>query len=348
MSGVLPQGAGSGKRSLATRSATRTSSRPASIFSARATIWCAAAAFDAFAPNRAACSCSVRRLLLDVGALLLAALLVGLALAQVVLPAHVVDVDDLAVGVEVEDLVDGRPDELDVVADHDDAALVALEELAQPDHRVGVEVVGRLVEDHRVGAGEQDAGELDAAALAAREGLERLVEDAVGQREVRCDRRRLGLGRVAAERQEAVFELAVRASSPRSLTAASVARHLERRLRACRARACRGRGRRGCACAPCRRGCRSAGPAAGSRSRRCASMRAAVGLQLPREGLGERRLAGAVAPDEPDLVALVDAEGHVLHEHARADADLEVVARRAQYEVLFFGWERQGPSGPAR
>jgi hypothetical protein len=35
----------------------RTSSRPDSIFSARATIWCAAAAFEAFAPKRAACSC---------------------------------------------------------------------------------------------------------------------------------------------------------------------------------------------------------------------------------------------------------------------------------------------------
>ncbi len=57
MSGVRPQGAGVGKRSFATRSTARTSSRPARSFSARATIWWAAAAFDAFAPNLAACSC---------------------------------------------------------------------------------------------------------------------------------------------------------------------------------------------------------------------------------------------------------------------------------------------------
>ncbi len=56
MSGVRPQATGSGKRSLATRSTARTSSRPDSIFSARRTIWWAAAALDAFAPNLAACS----------------------------------------------------------------------------------------------------------------------------------------------------------------------------------------------------------------------------------------------------------------------------------------------------
>ncbi len=200
ISGVLPHGAGFGKRSFATRSSWRTSSRPASIFSARATIWWAAAALDALAPKRAACSCSTRRLLLDVGALLLAALLVGDPLAQVVLPVHVVDVDDLAVRVEVEHAVDRLADELDVVADDDEPALVALEELAQPHDAVGVEVVRRLVEDHRLRVREQDPRQLDASSLAARERPERLVEDAVGQREVVRDGRGLRLGRVAAER----------------------------------------------------------------------------------------------------------------------------------------------------
>ena len=41
--------------------------------------------------------------------------------------------------------------------------------------------------------------------------------------------------------------------------------------------------------------------------------------------LGERGLSGAVAPDEPDLVAVGDAEGDLRHEHAGAHADLEVV-----------------------
>ena len=116
MSGVRPQAAGVGKRSFATRSTARTSSRPASSFSARATIWCAAAAFDAFAPKRGGLQLQHTGLLLGVGALLLAALLVGGALTLVVLPAHVVDVDHRAVRVEVEHPVHGLADELDVVA----------------------------------------------------------------------------------------------------------------------------------------------------------------------------------------------------------------------------------------
>ena len=58
MSGVLPEGAGSGKRSFATRSTWRTSSSPDSRRSARRTMFCAATAFVAFAPIFAACSCS--------------------------------------------------------------------------------------------------------------------------------------------------------------------------------------------------------------------------------------------------------------------------------------------------
>ncbi|MBG9885630.1 hypothetical protein ABE10_03320, partial [Bacillus toyonensis] len=103
-----------------------------------------------------------RRLLLGVRALLLATFLVGDALAQVVLPVHVVDVDDLAVRVEVEHPVDRLADQLDVMADDDQAALVALEEITQPHDAVRVEMVGRLVEDHRLRVGEEDPGELDA------------------------------------------------------------------------------------------------------------------------------------------------------------------------------------------
>src|SRR5690606_40706901 len=62
--------------------------------------------------------------------------------------------------------------EVDVVRDHDHAALVRLEELAQPDDRVGVEVVGGLVEDHRLGAREQDArSEEHTSELQSRENL---------------------------------------------------------------------------------------------------------------------------------------------------------------------------------
>ena len=146
-------------------------------------------------------------LALGVHPLALAAPLVGLALGEVRRPAHVVDVDLLAVGVEVEDLGDGLLEQRRVVADHDQPALVRLEELAQPDDRVGVEVVGRLVEEQRLGAGEQDPGQLDAAPLATGEGAQRLGHQPVLDPEGRRDLRGLGLGGVPA----AGVEVGVRA-----------------------------------------------------------------------------------------------------------------------------------------
>ena len=50
---------------------------------------------------------------------------------------------------------------------------------------------------------------------------------------------------------------------------------------------------------------------------------AAGRLGLPRERLGERGLAGAVASDEPDPVAGGDAERRLLEQHACADAQLD-------------------------
>ncbi|GAA2784178.1 hypothetical protein GCM10020219_064610 [Nonomuraea dietziae] len=64
------------------------------------------------------------RLLLRVGPLALAALLVGLALGQIGLPADVVDIDHTAVGVEVKDLVDRRFKKTNIVADDHQATLM--------------------------------------------------------------------------------------------------------------------------------------------------------------------------------------------------------------------------------
>ena len=108
-------------------------------------------------------------LLLRVRPLALAAALVGLALLQVRRPADVVDVELGPVGVQVEHPVDRLLQQGHVVADHHQTAAVRLQEPAQPDDGVGVEVVGRLVEQQRLGAGEQDPGQLDPAALTARE-----------------------------------------------------------------------------------------------------------------------------------------------------------------------------------
>ncbi len=90
------------------------------------------------------------------------------------------------------------------------------EEAAQPGDRVGVQVVGRLVEQQDAaavltGVAEQDPGQFDAPALAAGEGADGLGQGAVGQAEVGADPGRLGLGRVPAEGGELVLQRAVAA-----------------------------------------------------------------------------------------------------------------------------------------
>ncbi len=207
--------------------------------------------------------------------------------------------------------------------DHDDAARVGLQVLAEPDDRVRVEVVRRLVEDHRVRVREQDAGELDAAALTTGERLERLVEDAVRQLEVRRDRRRLGLGRVPAEGVELVVEPAV-ATHGLVGDVRVLARHVERRLADALHELAEAAGVEDALPGGV------LGVAGTGVLRQVADLAGAVdlaagGLRLPREGLGHRGLARAVPADETDLVALLDAEGHVLHEEAGPDADLEFV-----------------------
>ena len=141
----------SGKRSLRDLVAARVPppARPSSR-SARRAMLCAALALVALARILSACAMQRVGLLLGVGPLALAAALVGLALLQVGLPADVVDVERGPVGVQVEHLVDDGLEQLDVVADDDQPAAVAREEVAQPDDRVGVEVVRRLVEQQRL------------------------------------------------------------------------------------------------------------------------------------------------------------------------------------------------------
>ena len=69
------------------------------------------------------------------------------------------------------------------MTDDHQTASVSLEEVAKPDDRVGVEVVGGLVQQQRLRAGEENAGELDPAALAAGERAQRLPQHSVGKTE---------------------------------------------------------------------------------------------------------------------------------------------------------------------
>jgi hypothetical protein len=83
--------------------------------------------------------------------------------------------------------------ELAVVADQDERAVVALEEVAEPRHRRQVEVVGRLVEQQHVGALEQQRREHRAHLPAARELAQ--VAIVIGDREAQAGQDRLRLVR---------------------------------------------------------------------------------------------------------------------------------------------------------
>jgi hypothetical protein len=65
------------------------------------------------------------------------------------LAAHVVDVDFAAHRVEEPHPVDDVGEQVDVVADDDEPTGVPAQEFAKPAKRVGVEVVGWLVEQQR-------------------------------------------------------------------------------------------------------------------------------------------------------------------------------------------------------
>ena len=80
-----------------------------------------------------------------------------------------------------------------------------------------------------VGGGEQDAGQLDAAALTARQRGDPLAQHALGQAEVGADAGGVALGGVPAERGEALLDAPVLAHGPLVLRAVDQLGH--RRLR---------------------------------------------------------------------------------------------------------------------
>ena len=95
-------------------------------------------------------------------------LLAAQALELLLEPARVVALErDPATAVELEDPLGDVVEEVAVVGDRDDGARVLLQEAFEPVDRLGVEVVGRLVEQQQVGVAEEQPGERHAALLAA-------------------------------------------------------------------------------------------------------------------------------------------------------------------------------------
>ncbi|KAJ1683511.1 hypothetical protein LUZ63_021265 [Rhynchospora breviuscula] len=182
------------------------------------------------------------------------------------------------------------------------------------------------------------ARELDAPALTAREGLQRLVEDPVGQREVVGDGCRLGLGRVSAGGFELLGETAVFLHRLRCDRGVVVA-HRHRRLVHAEREGAEAAGVEDA------RAREHLGVSRAGVLREVAEFARAIdpavrGQEITGEHLGEGGLAGAVAADEADLVAVRDAERHLRHQDACADADLEIVhgehSRRPRLSVSRF------------
>ena len=95
-----------------------------------------------------------------------------------------------AAAVEFENPLGDVVQEVPVVGDGEDGALVLREVLFEPQHALGVEVVGGLVEQQQVGLGQQQLAERHAAAFTARQVRDGLV----GRRAAQCVHRLLELG----------------------------------------------------------------------------------------------------------------------------------------------------------
>ena len=246
---------------------------------------------------------------------------VGLALLQVDLPADVVRLQRGGVGIEVEDLVHHHVEQRGVVADHHQAAAERLQVVAQPGHRVGVQVVGRLVQQQGLRVREQDPGQLHPAPLPAGQGGQRLAQHPVRQSQAGGDRRGLGLRGVAAEQGEPFFQLAVAADRGVAAGGHPVGHLLlggpHGRAQLVQAAA----GQHPVQGQPLQvAGPRVLGQVADAGA---APHGARRGERLTREHPGQRGLARAVPADQADLVARRDLEARVRQQQLRARAQLQ-------------------------
>ena len=183
-------------------------------------------------------------------------------------------------------------------------------------------VVVDLPVDAGLGRGEQDPAEFDATALATGEGAQRLAEHPVLQTEVRADPRRVALRRVSARGGEAVFEPAVAADRRVALVLVDQFGHRGLRLfhlaqefvEPARGEHAILGGDRKITFARILWQVADFADADGARER----------LALAGEYAQGGGLAGAVAPDEADPVARLDAQVGVVEQDARPSPQFEI------------------------
>src|SRR5690606_4720480 len=201
--------------------------------------------------------------------------------------------------------------------------LVGAQELAQPHHGVGIEVVRRLVQQQRAGIGEQDPRELDPTALTAGQRTQRLAQDALVEAEARADGRGFALAGVTAQGEE--FRLEPRIAAHAALVLSGVAGgHLLLGTAQAGDDDVQPAGAEDTVTGD---DVRIAGPWILRQVTDVAEASDGAGgrLSLAGEDARQRGLARAVAADEADLVAGADAEAGVSEQDLSACAHLDLV-----------------------
>ena len=219
----------------------------------------------------------------------------------------------------VQHLGDGMVEQLQVVAHDEQRAPEAGELVEQPTLSRPVEVVGGLVEDHELGLLKEHAHEVDPASLAAREGLDVFEEEFLAQAEAVGEARHDRLRLVAAVALELLLQIGEQLDV---LLARLVGQRPARRAE-CVVEHVEAAGREDVG-EPGRLQAEPAGHGGlGEVAERAEEPDVAVVAQM-RGGLAdqhgdERRLPGAVAPDEPHLLPGAHHERGVGQEGTVAD-----------------------------
>ena len=209
------------------------------------------------------------------------------------------------------------------MADDHQAAREVLQEIAQPHDGVGVQVVGRLIQQHGVCIGEENTRQLHTATLTTRQSRQRLGEHTLRQVQVGGDDRRLRLGCVAATGNELGFQ-AVVAAHTLSAHRRILARHILLCLTHLARHTIQATRRKDTVTSQLAHvvylrvlrkvaNCAAAGD-------RTVSGQGQTGKHLSHSGL-----TGTVTAHETNFVALIDAEGDLFHEQARACTQFEVL-----------------------
>ena len=225
-------------------------------------------------------------------------LLVELVIARIGVERSAVDLHHLG---------DDAVHELAIVRGHQQQALVAFQELLEPDQAFQVEVVARLVEQHRVGLHQENAAKRHAHFPSAGQSAHVAVHHLLAEAQAREHLARAAFERIAAELLEARLHLAVTDDDLVHLAGTLGVRHRGLKVlqlgcdRGDRPGAVHHLGHR----APPRHLADVLTEVADGRAAIDGHL-SFVGLLLPGDHPEQRGLAGAVRADEPDLLALVE------------------------------------------